>query len=225
MFGAIANVKLDPVTVSLWVFDPDDRTQDYWPDELFANGVTVSLTTAYATKIAARSTTFSLTGTYTTKTGTDFSSVSEAFRLRIEPLTKTGSYNIALQFSHLLHQNPSNPKQGWGLFLKGAIADSNPNYVQNSIIAGIGGTGLFRGRELDSFGVGYYYYNLSNALQDSLNDLGRRVSFGNEQGLEAYYNYAVTPWFYLAADFQYIQPPRSTFDDAFIAGVRANIRF
>ncbi len=224
-YGAIANVRLDPVALSFWVYDPDDRTQDYWPTDLFAHGVTFSLTTSYATKIAGRPTTFSLTGIYTTKTGTDFSSVSEAYRSRLQPLTKTGSYSIQFQFSHLLHQNPSNPRQGWGLFFKGAISDGNPNYVQNSIIAGIGGTGLFPGRELDSFGIGYYYYNLSDALQDSLNDIFRRVSFGDEQGIEVYYSIAVTPWFYLTADFQYIQPPRSTFEDAFIAAVRANIRF
>lgn len=225
MFGAIANVRIDPVSLSLWVYDPDDRTQDYWPDDLFANGVTFSLTAAYSTKIAGRPTTFSLNGIYTTKTGVDFSEVSDAFRSGLEPSTRTGSYSISFQFSHLLHQNPSNPRQGWGIFLKGAISDGNPNYIQNSIIAGIGGTGLFSGRELDSFGLGYYYYNLSDSLQESLNDLSRRVSLGDEQGLEVYYSYAFTPWFYLTADLQYIRPPRSTFEDAFIAGLRANIRF
>jgi porin len=224
-YGAIANVKIDPVTVSFWVYDPVDRTREYWPEDLFAQGVTFSLTTSYATKIAGRATNFSLTGIYSTQTGTDFSSVSEAFRSRLQPSTKTGSYSIAFQFSHLLYQNPSNPRQGWGLFFKGAISDGNPNYVQSSIITGIGGTGLFRGRELDSFGLGYYYYYLSDALQDSLNDIFQRVSFGDEQGIEGYYSFAVTPWFYLTADFQYIMPPRSSFEDAFIAGVRANIRF
>ena len=228
LYGAIANVRLDPVTLSLWVYDPDDRTQDYWPTDLFSNGVNVSLTTTYATKVAGRPTSISLTGRYSTKTGTNFSEVSEGFRSELselQPSTKTGSYYISFQLSHLLHQNPGDPEQGWGLFLKGAIADGNPNYVQNSIIAGIGGTGLFPGRELDSFGLGYYYYNLSDALQDSLSDTFRRVSFGDEQGIEAYYSYAVTPWFYLTADVQYIKPPRSSFDDAFIAGVRANVRF
>lgn len=83
--------------------------------------------------------------------------------------------------------------------------------------------GLFRGRELDSFGLGYYYYDLSNDLQDTLNS--RKNRFGDEQGFEVYYSYGVTPYFYLTADFQYIDPPRNFIDDAFIAGLRANIRF
>ncbi len=224
-FGAIANLRLDPVTFSLWVYDPVDRTQEYWPSGLFSEGVTFSLTTAYNTQIAERPTTFSITGIYTTKTGTDFSSISSAFRQGLEPSTLQGSYSLAFQFSHLFHQLESNPRQGWGVFVKGAISDGNPNYVQNSIIAGVGGYGLFPERELDSFGLGYYYYDLSNALQSSFNDLGQPISFGDEQGLEAYYSYAVTPWFFLTGNVQYVSPPRSTVADALLLGLRANIRF
>jgi len=119
--------------------------------------------------------------------------------------------------------NPGNPQQGWGVFLKGAVSDGNPNYVQNSIIAGIGGTGLFRGRELDSFGVGYFYYDLSDALQETLSP--RRERLSDEQGVEVYYSYAVTPWFYMTGDFQIIDPPRNVRENAVIAGLRANIRF
>ena len=48
---------------------------------------------------------------------------------------------------------------------------------------------------------------------------------GNEQGAEAYYSYAVTPWFFLTGDLESIDPPLTTIENAFIAGVRANIRF
>ncbi|MBE9204761.1 carbohydrate porin [Synechocystis salina LEGE 06099] len=222
-YGAIANFKVDPVTFSFWVYDPDDRTQEYWPNDLFSNGVSFSLTTTYATEIAQRPTTFALTGIYTTKTGTDFSSISQSFRSELEPLTKTGSYSIGFQFSHLLFQNELNPRQGWGIFMKGALSDGNPNYVQNSIIGGIGGKGLFPNREQDSFGIGYYYYNLSNALTDSLNV--RRERFGDEQGLEMYYNYAITPWLNLTGDLQWIRPPRDIRENALIAGLRLNLRF
>jgi porin len=224
-FGAIASVNLDPVTVSLWVYDPDDRTKEYWPEYLFGNGITFYLTSSYNTKIAGRSTVFSLNGIYTTKNGTDFSSVADSFRNDLEPLTKSGSYSVGFEFSHFLYQNPDNPANKWGVFLKGSFSDGNPNYVQNAIYGGIGGQGLFRGRELDSFGLGYFYYNLSDDLQDSLDDLARFVSFGDTSGFEVYYSYAVTPWFYLTTDVQYVWTPRSTFDNALIFGVRANIRF
>ena len=224
MFGAIGSLRLDPVTLSLWIYDPEDRTQEYWPNGLFSEGVTFYPSITYNTQIADRPTTLSLNGIYTTKSGIDFSSITDAGRLSIEPSTKQGSYSIGFQFSHLFHQLESNPRQGWGLFAKGAISDGNPNYVQNSIIAGIGGYGLFPERELDSFGVGYFYYNLSDELQSQL-DLLLGSNFRDEQGVEAYYSYAVTPWFFLAGDVQYISQPRDRVGDALILGLRANIRF
>jgi len=223
MFGAIGSLRLDPVTLSLWIYDPEDRTQDYWPNGLFSEGVTFYPSITYNTQTAGRPTTFSLNGIYTTKSGVNFSSISDAYRADIEPSTKQGSYSIGFQFSHLFHQLDSNPRQGWGVFVKGAISDGNPNYVQNSIIAGIGGYGLFPERELDSFGVGYFYYDLSDELESTLEVLRDRI--GDEQGIEVYYSYAVTPWFFLTGDVQYIDPPRESVEDSLILGLRANIRF
>ena len=56
-----------------------------------------------------------------------------------------------------------------GSILRQAIADGNPNYVERSLIVGIGGKALFFGRPQDSFGIGAYYYDLSDVLQDELN--------------------------------------------------------
>jgi porin len=189
--------------------------------------VTFYFTPSYSTEIADRPTTFSLTGIYTTKSGIEFGSIADEWKpggleAGLEPSTKEGSYSIGFQFSHLLHENPSNPRQGWGVFLKGAISDGNPNYVQNSIIAGIGGTGLFRGRELDGFGVGYYYYDLTDDLQDALNSTGEDV--GDEQGVELYYSCVVTPWLYITGDLQYIEPPRKERENAVISGLRVVIK-
>jgi porin len=193
--GGIASYRLESASVSLWVYDPMDRTDDYLPGDLFDEGVTFYLTPSWQTKMAGRPTTLALTGIYTTKSGVDFSSLSESYQQGLEPSTKEGSYSVGFQFSHLLHVDPANPRKGWGLALKGAISDGNPNYVQSSIIAGLGGTGLFRGRELDGFGVGYFYYDLSDDLQDELTPVGDRL--GDEQGVEAYYSFAVTPWFFV----------------------------
>ncbi len=123
----------------------------------------------------------------------------------------------------MLHVDPTNPRRGWGVHVKGAVSDGNPNYVRRSIIAGIGGTGLFPGRELDSFGAGYFYYNLSDDLQAALSPGNDR--FRDEQGAEVYYSYAVAPWCFVTADVQYIQPPRQSLDNALIAALRLNVRF
>ena len=153
----------------------------------------------------------------------DFSELSESYQAGLEPSTKEGSYSGGFQFSHLLHVDPANPRKGWGVHLKGAVSDGNPNYVQSSIIAGLGGTGLFKGRELDSFGVGYFYYNLSDELEEAITS--EEEAFRDEQGAEVYYSYAVTPWFFVTGDLEYIAPPRKSLENAFVAGLRANIRF
>jgi len=47
----------------------------------------------------------------------------------------------------------------------------------------------------------------------------------DEQGGEVYYNYAVTPWLYVAVDLQVIDTPQKEKDDAVIAGLRTVIKF
>jgi len=73
--------------------------------------------------------------------------------------------------------------------------------------------------------VGYFYYNLSDDLQDALNLNQKNEDFGDEQGFEVYYRYAVTPWLSIAGDLQVIDPPRESRDTAVIAGLRTMIKF
>ena len=105
--------------------------------------------------------------------------------------------------------------------MKAAIADGNPNYVQRSLIAGIGGRALFFGRPQDSFGLGAFHYNLSDVLQDVL---GPSTEFRNESGIEAFYNWTVTPWLYFGPDIQYIRPARGNFKNALVMGLRMQFR-
>ena len=47
----------------------------------------------------------------------------------------------------------------------------------------------------------------------------------DEQGVELYYNAALTPWCQITPDLQVITPFRERADTALIFGVRANIDF
>ena len=89
------------------------------------------------------------------------------------------------------------------------------------VFGGVGGTGLIPGRSLDNWGVGYYYAALSPYLKDSLAPI---VTIGDEQGLEFFYDFAVTPWLTLGADLQIIRPGLAD-DTAFFSGLRTVIRF
>ena len=216
--GAIASFNLKPLNLSVFVFDPKDRTNDYFPGDLFRTGVNLAINASKVTKISGRKTTYGITGIYSTAEGTDFSTIGNGV---VNTSTKKGAFNINVQFKHNLQESSEFPNAAWGLSFKTAISDGNPNYVRASLVAGLGGKALFFGRHQDSFGVGYFYYNLSDVLENSFNPI---VSIENESGLELYYNYSLTPWLYLGADLQYINPFRELFKNAFMAGLRTQIQ-
>lgn len=220
IFGVIASVRTNPIAWTFMVYDPNDRTTDYFPDDLFSDGVIASITSAYSCKPAGRKTTASVNAAYSSKDGKD---LSDTFLPPgLEAGTKNGSYNISFQFSHNLQESIKHPGNGWGVFFKVNLADGNPNPIKASFIGGIGGKALFLGRPQDSFGLGYYYYDFSDDLQDTLKPF---IGLDDEKGIEVFYSYAVTPWLHITGDVQYINPVYSNNDHAFITGLRTNIRF
>jgi len=216
--GAVANIQTEPLAWTVMVFDPNDRTDDYFPGDLFEDGVNVSVSGAHTTTLAGRKTSFVATGLYSTAEGVDFSAIGEG---AVKTSDKKGAWNINFEFRHNLQENSEQPGATWGFYVKAAIADGNPNYVQRSLLAGIGGRALFFGRPQDSFGLGAYYYNLSDELESTINPA---VVIGDEAAIEAYYNWAVTPWLYFGPDIQYVKPAKGRFDNALVVGLRMQIR-
>ena len=217
--GAVGSMKTEAVNWTLMVFDPEDRTFDYLPRDLFRSGVNISLSGAHNTTLAGRRTVYAVTAIYSTAEGTDYSGLQPGIG---STSTKKGSYNVSFEFKHNLQESTNQPNASWGFYLKAAIADGNPNYVQSSLIAGIGGRPLFFGRPEDSFGIGAFRYNVSNELQSAVNPY---ITFHDEAALEAYYSYAVTPWLSLTADIQYIKPATSGDQNALVTALRTSIRF
>ena len=82
------------------------------------------------------------------------------------------------------------------------------------------GKGIVPKRDNDTFGVGYYYLDMS----DDIPAMGNQHS---EQGVELYYNFEVTPWLHITPDLQVIIDPGGNSDDdvAIAAGVRAHVTF
>jgi porin len=85
---------------------------------------------------------------------------------------------------------------------------------------GIGGTGMIPGRSEDKWGSAYYYNTPSRDLKDSL----PLLDISDEQGVEAFYDFKVTPWLTVGADLQVIDPTLGE-DTAIFSGLRAVIRF
>ena len=216
--GAVGSIRTESVAWTIMVFDPNDRTNDYFPGDLFKDGVNFSVSGAHTTAVAGRKTTFAVTGLYSTAEGVDYSTLPPGF----ETTTKSGAYNVNFEFKHNLQESTTQPNASWGFYFKVATADGNPNYVQSSVIAGIGGRALFFGRPQDSFGLGAYRYNLSDELQDTLLP---NTKFKDESAIEAFYSCAVMPWLFVGGDIQYIDPAAGNFDNALVLALMTQIRF
>ena len=220
IMGAVINYRIAPYTLTFMVFDPLDRTGDYWPNDLFSEGVNLSLGGTWAGKVFGRPSSIGLTGTYSTEDKIHLGDI--ALPPDMQTKTKDGSYNISVSISHLLLESDTHPGKGLGIYGKAAITDGNPNPIKKSFIGGFAGHRLVTARPDDVFGIGYFYYDFSDDLKSALQPL---LNFDQEQGLEVFYNFAVTPWFRVSADLQWIQPASADNDNAWIGGLRANIRF
>ena len=86
--------------------------------------------------------------------------------------------------------------------------------------------------ELDSCGNGpsialvsaTFHYFFSDALKRGLENT-INFKLGDEQGMEAFYNFALTRWFRIAADLQVIEPGDRSFKTEVYAGISGQVRF
>lgn len=218
--GAVLVHAGSPITLTAMVFDPEERTADYFPGDLFKTGVNVSVGATWGGKIAGRSSSIGVTSTVSTKRGQDLGDI--LLPPGLSSSTRKGSYNIALQVTHMLAESRVRKGQGLGLTVKAAVADGNPNVIQRSLTAGIAGHGMIASRPDDSFGLGGFIYNFSNVLQSTVEPL---ADFNDEAGLETWYSFAVTPWLKVTADMQIIDPARGDRPTALLGALRTNIAF
>jgi porin len=216
--GVLGTIETEAATWTYIIADPNDRTNDYFPGDLFSDGVFMAANATRATKLAGRRTTYGITGLYSTAEGADYSTIGGA----VGTSSKSGSWNVNIQFTHNLQESQEVLGAAWGFYLKAGVADGNPNYVERSLVLGIGGQPLFFGRPQDSFGVGAFYYNLSDTLQDELNPV--RTNFQDESAIEVFYSWAVTPGLKIGGNIQYINPARGDYKRALVPSLRIQFR-
>ena len=108
------------------------------------------------------------------------------------------------------------------MFAKGAIADGNPNTLQDTLEIGIGGTALFSSRTLDRFGVGYFSLGLSDALKDFVQPF---FTIRRERGFESFYSCAVTRWLRVTGDVQVLPATVVDRDTKVFGAVRTKVSF
>jgi len=111
-------------------------------------------------------------------------------------------------------------RPGMGVFYRFSYTPQDRNAYNMYASGGVGGRGVIPGRPYDRFGVGAYWLKESNDLDKQPGNL-----LGDEVGVEAFYNFAITPWLQLSFDSQWISPGITSSRNAVVLGTRLNIRF
>ncbi|PWU11246.1 MAG: carbohydrate porin [Verrucomicrobia bacterium] len=140
---------------------------------------------------------------------------------------ESGSWAVYYNFDQYLWINSSNTNTWLGFFAMSGLSDGNPNPVGWNLTVGLGAGGLVPGRERDTLGLGYFHVGISSDFKDLL--AGPPAPPGlaqrDEQGIEFYYNAALTRWCHLGADLQVVSPSTKTFNTTVLVGGRLKIDF
>jgi len=225
LLGGLLNHRTDFATFSLFVYDPRSAQDSEVLKNPFDDGVTLSLSTTVPTRLLGNTSIHRFRGVYSTQEGIDLRDIPQ---LKLPPEaerelgTRSGYWFFSYAFQYFLFQDAADPSRGWGVFGQVGVSDGNPNPTAWSSFIGIGGNSPLPGRSQDRFGIAYFGYSLSNDLVDGLRPI---VPLEDEQGIEAYYSYAVAPWLKITGDLQVIDPSFSDNNRSVFLGLRTQIKF
>jgi porin len=110
--------------------------------------------------------------------------------------------------------------QGWGVFGRLGFADEDTNPFSLTTSVGLGARGLIPGRDDDLMGIGYFYTET-----DSGNVLTSTGISDSTQGVEAFYNIAITPAARLSLDAQWLEADVPNAENAWVLGARLQLSF
>ena len=102
------------------------------------------------------------------------------------------------------------PLRGVGVFGRAGWAPQQTNTITGDGSVALFARGLAESRAYDSVGVGWYMNGISPDLQNQVrNYTGGALNVKNEQGMEVFYDYAITPAVRLIPSYQHIWNPLS----------------
>ena len=212
----------DKGMISVSALDASGQPDEAGFDDAFGDGVLLSAEGRVEVNFFDRPGHQSLGVTYSTK---EFKDLSDLGRLLLPPSvvavgTKSGSWSVYYNFDHYLYVE-SDGEQGVGVFGRLGWADRDTNPIERFYSIGIGGKGIIPGRDRDSFGVGYYYQEVSHKISDLVVGL---ADLADGQGGEIWYSIEATPWMHVTLDFQVIDSTGPA-DVAIVTGLRAKVDF
>jgi len=133
--------------------------------------------------------------------------------------TKTSAWTVTYHLDQVLFADPENPKHNWALNSDAGITDGDPNPVKWFANVSLVGSSPIRSRANDTIGIGFYHLQASNLA------VIQNLGFTAENGVELFYNVAVTPWFHLTPDLQVIDPAQRNNPTTILVGIRGRLSF
>ena len=206
---------------TLAVLNTKDTATTVGISDLFANGAAIFSELRLPLTIRGRRGHQAIGGSWSSATFTSLAQEGRILFPDIPIAKKEGSWSLFWSGDQYLWQDPCDDKRGWGLFGEAGISDGNPNPIQWSLTFGVGGNSPLLGREVDRFGIGWYYVGIS--VEFGLCQLTDPI--GDGQGIELFYDIAMSERFRLAFDLQFVDPTLARADTAVVPGMRGRIDF
>ena len=156
------------------------------------------------------------------------------------PQTHKGNYSFYAVADQMVWRPSADSPQSVGVFARIMGAPGDRNLVDLGVNAGVTLKAPFKGRDNDVVGVAVGYAKIGSHAQDLASDTASFTTPGYpsrsaETVVEATYQYQVTPWWQLQADFQYFfrpaggipnpENPSQRVGNEAVVGVRTNIVF
>ena len=215
----------DPAILSFLVLGADGQPNTSGFNKDFDNGQTFVAAYRQPTRFFGQSGSHTFSGTYGTK---DYTLLGQDPRLILGalldfPVTlakEEDSWSLMYNMHQYLYTEEEDQTQGFGVFARLGTADDKTNPIANFYSVGVGGKGALEGRDNDTYGIGYFYAQLSD-------EFGRIIerNFGDTQGVEIFYNFELSKWLHITPDFQVVEPSAKNVDTAYIAGLRVKMDF
>jgi porin len=204
---------------TLAVLNTKDTATTVGISDLFANGAVIFTELRLPVTVGGRRGHQAIGGSWSSATFTSLAQEGRVDFPDIPIATKNRSWALFWSADQYLWQDPCDDRRGWGLFARAGLSDGNPNPIKWTLNCGVGGSSPLPERVDDRFGVGWYYAGIS----DEFNVLANLID--NGQGVELFYDIAMSEAFRLALNFQVISPTFTGADTAVVPGVRGRIEF
>jgi porin len=206
----------------LLVYDSHNVPTTSGFEDLFDNGANIAGMWRFFTELGGLPGSHLFLGTWASGTFTSLDRTGWSFLPEIGLVApeSSGSWSLVYILEQKLWVDPCREKRSIGLLSEWGLADPETCPYAWSGNVSVQAEGLVACRERDTMGVGYFYSGLSGDLKDLFPLL---LPLGDAQGVELYYNAAITPWFHLTADLQFVEPALTTNDTAVVLGLRGKI--